>query len=263
MTMRHSLIRATIAAGLALMLAACATSPLGNPQLKLFSQAKMAQMGAKSYQKIKRNTPIATDSSLNAYVNCVVGALTRQVDGNWTVTVFKSEKVNAFALPGGKIGVYTGLLDVAQGPGQLASVIGHEMGHVLAGHSNARLSAKYATSTGLKLLTAFLGGGGGSAGNQQIMALLGLGAQVGLLLPYTRQQESEADIIGLKLMASAGFNPHAAVALWRNMRSAGGASPPEFLSTHPSNQSRIQNLKSHMARAMRLYRRASSHPSCG
>src|SRR5699024_9074480 len=149
------------------------------------------------------------------------------------------------------------------GQAQLAAVIGHEIGHVLAHHSNARMSAKYATSAGMQLLGAFLGGGGSAANSKQIMALLGLGAQVGLLLPYGRGQESEADIIGLELMARAGFDPRAAVALWHNMDAAGGAAPPEWLSTHPSNASRIQHLKQYMGKAMQLYRQAPSHPSCG
>lgn len=248
---------------LTLILAACATSPLGNPQLQLFSHAQLAQMGTASYQKIKQQTPRSDNAEVRAYVQCVADALTDQVGGDWVVTVFESEQVNAFALPGGKIGVYTGLLKVADGPDQLAAVIGHEIGHVLAEHSNARLSAKYATSAGLQLLAAFLGGGGSSANSQQIMALLGLGAQVGLLLPYTRGQESEADVIGLQLMAGAGFDPRAAVELWRNMRAEAGGAPPELLSTHPSSTSRIENLQSHMDEAMRLYRQAPTRPQCG
>lgn len=260
--MFNSTARTLLVATLVLLLAACATSPRGNPQLQLFSPARLAKMGEASYQRIKQKTPIARDPSLNAYVNCVVRALASEVGGRWEVTVFKSEKVNAFALPGRNVGVYTGLLEVVEGPDQLAAVIGHEMGHVLAEHSNARLSAKFATSAGLKLLAAFLGGGGGASA-QRIMALLGLGAQVGLLLPYTRGQESEADIIGLRLMAAAGFNPHAAVELWRNMRAVGGGAPPEWLSTHPSSTSRIHHLQEYMSRAMNVYRHADSYPSCG
>lgn len=261
-TMCRFLSRVTLIVSLTLALAACATSPLGHQQLQLFSPTQLAQMGAASYQKIKEETPVATDPAVNAYVNCVVHALTAEVGGQWTVTVFKSKQVNAFALPGGKIGVYTGLLKVADGPAQLAAVIGHEMGHVLAGHVNARMSAKYATSAGVQLLASFLGGGGSAASNREIMALLGLGAQVGLLLPYGRGQESEADIIGLQLMARAGFDPRAAVTLWQNMRAAGGGAPPELLSTHPSNASRIDHLQQNMAQAMRLYQQAPTHPNC-
>lgn len=262
--MHRLLPKISLVTALTLLLAACATSPLGNPQLKLFSHQQLAQMGAASYEKIKAETAVATDDSLKAYVNCVAHALTRQIGGDWVVTVFKSDQVNAFALPGGKIGVYTGLLDVAQGQAQLAAVIGHEIGHVLAQHSNARLSAKYATSAGLQVLASLLGGGSGGPSSQRVMALLGLGAQVGLLLPYTRGQESEADIIGLKLMARAGFDPRAAVDLWRNMRAAAdGATPPELLSTHPSGTSRIHNLQQHMDKALSLYRQADTHPSCG
>lgn len=261
--MLRFIFRTSIVVTLVAALAACATSPMGNPQLQLFSPAELAQMGSKSYQKIKQETPIDSDKAVNAYVSCVAHALTAQVDGDWQVTVFKSKQVNAFALPGGKIGVYTGLLKVADGQAQLAAVLGHEIGHVLAHHSNARLSAQYATSAGMQMLGAFLGGDASSATSKQVMSLLGLGAQVGVLLPYGRSQESEADIIGLKLMARAGFDPRAAITLWQNMSAAGGGAPPQWLSTHPSNAARIQHLKDNMGQALQLYQQAPSHPNCG
>jgi len=260
--MRRHFVYHITAAGLVLLLAACASSPLGHRQLQLFSQSELAQMGAESYRQIKQETPISHNAAINNYVACVARALTRQVGGDWEITVFKSEQINAFALPGGKIGVYTGLLDVAQGQNQLAAVIGHEIGHVLADHSNARLSAQFATSAGLQIIAA-LAGGAGTVSQQAAMSALGLGAQVGLLLPYSRGQESEADLIGLQIMARAGFDPRAAIDLWQNMSRAGGAAPPELLSTHPSNQARMQSLRNHMGEAMRLYRQAQNHPHCG
>ncbi|MES1938821.1 peptidase M48 Ste24p [Salinisphaera sp. T5B8] len=254
-------MRRIYVASLLLLLAACATSPTGRNQLKLFSEEKIAQMGVQSYQQMKQEEPIDTSTADNRYVKCVANAITRVTGGDWEVTVFKDDQVNAFALPGGKIGVYSGLLDVAKTDDQLAAVIGHEVGHVLADHGNERVSQQAATQGGLQVVSAFLGGSG-SGGNQAVMSALGLGAQVGILLPFSRTQESEADTIGLELMARAGFDPRESVALWQNMAAAGGEKPAEFMSTHPSNQSRINNLQSHMNQAMQLYRQAPNKPNC-
>lgn len=252
-----------------LVLAGCATSPTGRSQLKLFGRQQLSQMGDKSYTQLKQKTPVDHSKADNRFVECVVHAITsvpgvdKVTDGHWQVTVFKSKEINAFALPGGNIGVYSGILPVTKNGAQLAAVLGHEVGHVLAGHANERLSEQYATAGGLSILGAVLGGGGGGGGHQALMKALGLGAQVGVLLPFSRQQESEADLIGLKLMARAGFDPRQSVALWRNMSAASnGKEPNQFLSTHPSNANRIKNLKSHMNQAMQLYQQASRHPDC-
>jgi predicted Zn-dependent protease len=231
-----------------LLLAACATSPLGRSQLQLLPADQLNPMGFEAFQKVKQTTPTARDPALNAYVQCVVDAITREVGGprgggGWEVEVFRSEQANAFALPGGKIGVYTGLLDVARTQDQLAAVIGHEVAHVVAQHHNERLSQQFAAQQGLALVNALAGGGG--ATQQTAMALLGLGAQVGVLLPYSRIQESEADKIGLDLMARAGFDPREAVDLWVNMQRASGSGGIEFLSTHPSSGSRIGESRSY------------------
>ena len=254
-------MRRIYVASLLLLLVACATSPTGRNQLKLFSEEKIAQMGIQSYQQMKQEEPIDTSTADNRYVKCVANAITRVTGGEWEVTVFKDDQVNAFALPGGKIGVYSGLLDVAKTDDQLAAVIGHEVGHVLADHGNERVSQQAATQGGLQVVSAFLGGSGGG-GNQAVMSALGLGAQVGILLPFSRTQESEADTIGLELMARAGFDPRESVALWQNMAAAGGEKPAEFMSTHPSNQHRINNLESHMNQAMQLYQQAPNKPNC-
>lgn len=254
-------MRRLFAVTLLLLLVACATSPTGRSQLKLFSGEKIAQMGVQSYQQMKEQEPIDHSTTDNRYVKCVANAITRVTGGDWEVTVFKDDQVNAFALPGGKIGVYSGLLDVAKTDDQLATVIGHEVGHVLADHGNERVSQQAATQGGLQVVSAFLGGSGG-AGSQAIMSALGLGAQVGILLPFSRTQESEADTIGLELMARAGFDPRQSVQLWQNMAAAGGEKPAEFMSTHPSNESRINNLQSHMNQAMQLYQQAPNKPNC-
>ena len=171
--------------------------------------------------------------------------------------------MNAFALPGGKIGVHTGILKVANSADQLAAVLGHEVGHVIARHGAERVSQSVATQGGLALADIMLDRK--SESRSLIMAGLGLGAQFGILLPFSRKHESEADEIGLYLMANAGFDPEHSVELWRNMAKASGGAPPEFLSTHPSNTSRISGLQSRMSKAKALYNNAQAagkNPDC-
>jgi predicted Zn-dependent protease len=259
------MMRFVIVAVVSAAITACATSPTGQPQLQLFPEEQMAQMGRTAYQELKQQTPVSDDPEVKRYVRCVAEAITDRVapDTNWEVTVFKDKAANAFALPGGKIGVYTGMLDVAKNQHQLAAVIGHEIAHVQAKHSNARISTTYATQAGLSLAQVLAGGSGQE--QQQLMGLLGLGAQVGVLLPYGRSQESEADVLGLEYMARAGFDPRESVALWQNMEQANGQQPPEFLSTHPAHGTRIEQLKAHMRQALALYKRARNQrrpPNC-
>lgn len=239
-----------------LALAGCALAPA-----TMYSQQQMAQLGDKAYSKIKQDTPVSHNASIDRYVQCVVGDLAGQTSRKkWNVTVFKSKEANAFALPGGNIGVYTGILKYANTQAELAAVIGHEMGHVLAQHINKRLTRAAYTQLGLQAVGAAIGNG-----NQAIMGALGLGAQYGIMMPYSRSQEAQADIIGQMLMAKAGFDPRETIQLWHNMSSA-GSEPPEFLSDHPSSSDRIANLKSHMGQAMRDYRAARAagrHPRCG
>lgn len=242
---------------------------MGRSQLLLFPEADMAQMGVAAFAKQKEETPASKDAVANAYVACVARSITAAVQGaysntKWEVVVFQSDAVNAFALPGGKIGVYTGLLKVAENQDQLAAVIGHEVAHVLASHSNERVSTAYATDTSVQLVSIAVGAT--TQSQQQLYGLLGMGAQVGVVLPFGRAQESEADLLGLDLMARAGFDPRQSVNLWQNMARAGGAASPEFLSTHPSNATRIQNLQGRLDVAMPLRdqaRAAGRKPNCG
>jgi len=267
--LHHRPVRRGLVLMLAAGLAACATSPLGRDQLILFPDDQVAQMGVTAYQELKNSTPLTKDREVSSYVNCVADALTRAlVDGadqpqEWEVSVFADDQVNAFALPGGKIGVYQGLLSVAENQHQLATVIGHEIAHVLARHSNERISTQYATSTGLELASVLAGQA--TPVKQTLFGLLGVGAQVGVLLPFGRKQETEADLLGLELMARAGFDPEQSVPLWENMIASGGESPPEFLSTHPSGESRIRALQQTMPTAVPLFEQARSggvRPEC-
>ncbi len=248
-----------------ILLVACATSPLGHQQLQLLSNDELTQMGNASYQQIKQQTKTSNDARANRYVRCVANTITRQLGSNtaWEVTVFEDDSANAFALPGGKIGVNTGLLKVAENQDQLATVIGHEVAHVIAGHPNARISAAYATQTGLQLAQAI--SGTNTPIKSDLFGLLGVGAQVGVLLPFGRTQESEADLLGLDLMAKAGFDPRQSIALWQNMSRAGGGRPPEFLSTHPSPTTRIADLNARIPQDLKLYeqaRAAGRSPNC-
>ncbi len=230
------------------LLTACASSPTGRNQLILFSDDQMSQLGTQSFEQMKQQEKISTDELTNAYVQCVTKSITSHVPPqpeftDWEVVVFDSDQVNAFALPGGKIGVYTGLLKVAKTPDQLATVIGHEIAHVLADHSNERLSQSQLANTGLQITSVALGASDYAKYQNVTMAALGLGVQYGVILPYGRTQESEADIVGLELMAKSGFDPYQSIELWRNMSHAsGGAQPPELLSTHPSHSTRIGDL---------------------
>jgi predicted Zn-dependent protease len=260
--------RALVLLLLVAALSACQTSALGRRQLKLMPESEMSEMGATAFTEISQKTPVSSDADANALVVCVAKAITGALTGAdagtvWEVRVFDDASPNAFALPGGKIGVNTGLLSVARNQDQLAAVIGHEVSHVLAGHSNERMSAALTAQVALSAVSALADPASPMHG--QMMGLLGAGAEYGVLLPYGRAHESEADLLGLDLMARAGFDPRASVALWQNMAAAGGAQPPEFMSTHPSHGTRIQDLKQRIPSAMSLFEEAAARgrrPRC-
>ncbi len=248
--------------------AACTTSPTGRKQFIVVPEAQMSQMGAQAFDQMKASQPIERDPKTVAYVNCIVGplgAVVKEQAGvdHWDVVVFKDDQVNAFALPGGKVGVYTGIIKVAKTDAQLSAVIGHEIGHVIAHHGAERVSQQAGTQLGLAALGAITPD---NPKKSLLMGLLGVGLQVGVMLPYSRTQESEADVIGLDIMAQAGFDPRQSVELWQNMiAAAGGGGPPELLSTHPASPNRIANLQAHMPEAEQKYARAKAlgrNPKC-
>jgi predicted Zn-dependent protease len=269
-TRLRRLLGLVLAVVLVALVAGCATSPTGRSQLILFSDGELDQMGAASFEHQKQQVPLAQSARTNRYVECVAEAIVAELEPaqrtGWEVRVFESGDVNAFALPGRKIGVYTGLLQVAKSQDQLAAVIGHEVGHVLARHGNERVSQQAAVQAGAAAVSAVVAASDmSSTTGQMVMAGLGMGAQYGVLLPYSRTHETEADTIGIDLMARAGFDPRQSVELWRNMAALGGESPPELASTHPSNESRIANLEKHLADAERTAdeaHRAGRVPRC-
>lgn len=256
----------TLAAIASIALVACAVSPTGRKQLLIFPDAEVSTMGATAFDQQKAETPASKDAKATAYVQCVAGRLLKTMGQNpseWEVVLFDSKQVNAFALPGKKIGVYSGLLAVANSQDMLAAVVGHEIGHVIAKHSNERLSTQFATQQGMAIIQQL--GGEMTEGKKLLYGALGLGAQYGIVLPYGRKQESEADIVGLELMANAGFDPRQSVALWQRMSQANPNQPPQWLSTHPSNDARINDLQAHMASAVALQQKArasAAAPSC-
>ncbi len=223
-------------------------------------------MGKQAFQDMKKEETVDKEGRTNDYVSCVAHAVLAAngaKPAEWEIVVFDSKEANAFALPGRKIGVYTGMLKVAQTPDQLAAVLGHEVAHVTQKHGNERVSQQLVAEGGMQVASVALGGKGET--HDVAMAALGVGAQYGVLMPFSRTQESEADVVGLDYMARAGFDPRAAVELWTNMAAAGGGTPPEFLSTHPSHDSRIHDLEKHMPEALKTYEsaRADGHtPNC-
>ncbi len=257
---------------LSVLLASCATSPTGRKQLILIGDQQMNEMGITSFQQMKTSQKIANNSRQSNYVECVSFAIINALPdewrkNQWEVVLFEDDSANAFALPGGKIGVHTGLLKVAETPSQLATVLGHEVAHVLARHGAERVSLQIATQTGLQVADVVSQQRiEGSTGRQMLMTGLGLGAQVGVMLPFSRDHEEEADRFGLNLMASAGFNPTESITLWQNMdKASSGNRPPEFLSTHPNPQNRIAKLSKFMNKAQGFEQQARAkglNPQC-
>jgi metalloendopeptidase OMA1, mitochondrial len=239
----------------AAVLASCESVPItGRSQLNLLSEPDEVQMGVQAYKEVVGKAKVSSDPVANAQVTRVaqrIIAVSEKPDLPWEVKVIDENQANAFALPGGKIAVYTGILPITRDDAGLAAVIGHEVGHVLARHGAERVSQQ--------MVAQGLGGAlvGGVLGTdpQTSQMVAGLFAQ-GLMLPWGRKQESEADQIGLILMAKAGYDPRAARDLWVRMAEAskGGSRPPEFLSTHPSEETRIRQIEAWLPEAMKHYR---------
>jgi predicted Zn-dependent protease len=239
----------------ALLALGCAKVPYTNrSQLILVSQRDENALGAQAFTQVVAKSRIDQSPALNRDVVEVGERLARvanRPDFQWKFVVIDDPKqVNAFCLPGGKVAVYTGILPVAQDQAGLAVVLGHEIAHALARHGAERMSQGMVAQSVGQALAIGLGGGADSA---MILAAYGLGAQYGVLLPYGRTQESEADHIGLLLMAQAGYDPRVAVEFWQRMERSGGGRMPEFLSTHPSHGTRVKQLSEWIPEATRLY----------
>jgi predicted Zn-dependent protease len=246
------------------LITACVTSPTGRKQLVFLPDSQVNQMGLQAFDALKKEKPVSTNAQYNQIAQCIAQALTRETGGTWEVVVFEDPSPNAFALPGNKIGVHTGMLKLVDNQDQFAAVIGHEVGHVLAKHSNERASQELAVNQGMAIVQAV--GAPQTALGQTAIGLLGIGAQYGILMPYSRVHESEADMIGVDLMAKAGFDPKQSIFLWQKMEQASqGQQPIEFMSTHPSHETRIRDLEQHMPQALALFQQAQAmgrQPHC-
>jgi predicted Zn-dependent protease len=251
--------RAFLTAACGGVLAACATAPVtGRSQLMLLPEGAEIQLGIDAYRQILARARLSTDPLATAQVERVghrIAAATGRRDYRWEFRVIEDRQANAFALPGGKVAVYTGILPIARDDAGLAAVLGHEVAHAIARHGGERLSQGLLVQTGLAATQAALARGDPRT-VQAVLALLGAGASVGLLLPWSRQQESEADHIGLILMAKAGYHPAAARDFWGRMLEAGRGRerPPEFLSTHPAPETRIRQIEAWIPEALAYYR---------
>ena len=244
--MKHAvaLIAATSALGLAL--AGCAyNESLGRNQFLIVDDSALIQQSNAAWAETLRTQKVSTNAAQNERVRRVGGRIVQAAGlagRNWDYAVFEDASPNAFVLPSGQIGVTTGLLKLVQNDDQLAAVIGHEVGHVVARHAAERYSTQ--STTGL-----VLGAVQSRAGDysQAVGALGGMGAQLGLLLPFSRAHELEADRLGVDYLAAAGYKPSESLALWRLMAQQRQTGRPEFTSTHPSDQTRIAALQQYIA----------------
>ncbi|WP_345985938.1 M48 family metallopeptidase [Sulfurimonas sp. HSL-1656] len=231
---------------LILMIAGCAKTPVtGRSQLILISNEQEVSLGLSESEKLKQSAKLSTDKALTERIRRIgqrIAAVSGRDDFQWEFNVIESDTLNAFCLPGGKVYFYTGLIKLTANDDQIATVMGHEIAHALARHGAERMSMQMVSNTGGQLLGAAIGV---PAEYQGLYSqAYGLSTQLGVLLPYSRKHESEADQIGIYLMWKAGFDPNQAVAFWQKMKEAsGGKKAPEFLSTHPSDQSRIDAIR--------------------
>jgi predicted Zn-dependent protease len=256
-----------VIAGLIALFKYCSAEKVINPETGRATRVALSsqqeeQLGLQSYREVLSESEVVQSGPEREMVVRVAERLARVTgeaakDFKWQVNLVRSPQANAFCLPGGKIVVYSGILPYTRTESGLAAVMGHEMAHAVARHGSQRLLR---TSVAQTLLM----GANYSMGNmdpeqrQMIMAALGAGAQYGVILPFSREHETEADEMGVLYMARAGYDPHEAISFWERMSNTGGAQAPEFASTHPSHARRIQDLRAFLPKAMAEYERARS-----
>jgi predicted Zn-dependent protease len=233
-------------------LGGCAKTPVTNRnQFMMMSPDQEMSIGASESQKIKKSSKLSTDKALQDKIKHIgqkIAAVSGRSDYAWEFNVIESNVTNAFCLPGGKVFFYTGILKITQNDDQIAAVMGHEIAHALARHGAERASMQSAGNLGAQVLGVALGI---PKEYQGLYAqVYGVTSQVGLILPYSRRFEHEADQIGVHLMVQAGYNPYEAIKFWENMKKAstGDQKPPAFLSTHPADDERISAIRDYVAK---------------
>lgn len=246
------------------LLAGCGTNPVtGRSQLLMVGEQEEQQMGLQAYRDTLSKKTVSRDPAQNERVQRIgrrIAAATGRSDYAWEFRVIQDKELNAFCLPGGKVAVHTGLLDFAQSDDELAAVIGHEVAHATARHGAERMSQNMAAEVGVAVAGALISAKTqSSASGAAAAGLLGAGASLGVLMPFSRLHESEADHMGLIYMAAAGYDPHAAVGLWRRMADKNKDKKlPEFLSTHPADETRVREIEAEIPEAMRYFRPMSA-----
>lgn len=257
------------------LLSSCGSVPItGRKQLSLVSDQEVLTLSLQQYDDFIKSAPLSTDKKNTEMVNRVgrniANAVETYLKNNgyedevknyaWEFHLVKSDQVNAFCMPGGKIVIYEGILPVTKDETGLAVVMGHEVAHAVAKHANERMSQQMAAQYGTALAGVALSKSSATV-QQAAGAALGLGTEYGILLPYSRKQELEADQLGLVFMAMAGYDPRQAPDFWVRMSQAGGGGTPEFMSTHPSDETRIKKIQQDLPEALKYYKGAGNKPN--
>ena len=263
---RSAVLFATALVSAALWSAGCSTVPeTGRKRIMLVSAEQEQKLGLDAYHEVLAKEKRSSDQRMTAVVERVgrrIATVANQPDFQWEFVLLESKEVNAFCLPGGKVAVYTGLLPVAKNEAALAAIVGHEVAHAIARHGGERISQQMSVEVIEGLLSTGLGRASPLV-REGAMQAFGVGSQVGVLLPYSRTHENEADRIGLLYAARAGYDPREAIALWQRMEAVGKTRPPEFLSTHPREARRIERLQELMPEAMKAYDANPNHYGLG
>lgn len=234
----------------------CATTPMTDRKQVIFiSSEEEIAMGEEAFREVLSKATLSTNKEQIEMVERVGKRLSEQIDGdfNWEFALIESDQINAFCLPGGKVGIYTGILKITENEDGLAVVMGHEIAHAIARHGAERMSQNMILGLGALVL----GVSTGSGDRAKYLAAYGIGSTLIVALPYSRKHEYEADYMGLIIMAKAGYDPNETVNFWQRMsekKGGAGSSLSEFLSTHPADDNRIEKLEAYMPEAMNYYK---------
>ncbi|HMQ11320.1 MAG TPA: M48 family metallopeptidase [Oligoflexia bacterium] len=265
---QYSIKKISLFLFLSLFVSACVEIPeTGQKTLMLTTPAEEKQMGEQAYAEVMKKEKISKDPRLNGILKRVGNEIAQeaaQPDFNWEFNIIVSEQVNAWCMPGGKVAFYTGIFPYLKNEAGMATVMGHEVAHAVLRHAGQRISQQMKQQLGLGLLSGATSGlFKNPAAHDQIMNIFGAGSNVAFALPHSRESETEADVIGLKYMAKAGYDPEEALRFWQRFSQAGGQAPPEFLSTHPAGATRINTIKRLLPDAKKYYQQAEKKYGLG